>query len=733
MASYVRIPAALGLLALVALISAISPAQVCAKGRLEEFIGRVQPAEIDPSADRFGAVEGDPPVAPLLHDGQVVGYAFLNADVVDSTGYSGKPINIVIGLDRDARITGAKLVEHHEPIVLIGIPESKVTHFIAGYVGRDVLHPDAAEGAPVDAISGATVSTMVIGDSIMRASLRIARLRGIGGAGPEAAAAPARTVDPSKHAIVASFAALLGDGSVRRLSLSNGEVDDAFRRAGNAEAAAHPESGPREAPFIDLYVALASIPSIGESLLGEEEYEHLEKRLKPGQQAVLVAGDGPYSFRGSGYVRGGIFDRIEVLQGENSIRFRDRDYKRIGSLVPADAPDFPEIGLFVIPEDMRLDPAQPWRLQLLVQRRIGAMDKAFVTVETSYATPDKYLIAAAAPPSPAAARPGAAEEPAASPLWQRIWRDRIPDIAVLLLAIGILTGIFFFQDLLVRRPVLYERIRLGFLAFTLVFLGWYEHAQLSVVNTFAFFNALRSNFRWDYFLMDPLLFILWCSVAAALLFWGRGAYCGWLCPFGALQELTNRIARALRVPQLKLPFGLHQRLWPVKYIAFLGLFGLSLGSLVLAEELAEIEPFKTAIVLHFVRDFWFVVLALALLAPGLFIERFYCRYLCPLGAALAIPGRMRMFDWLKRYRECGSPCQRCAGECPVEAIHPEGHINPNECIQCLNCQVLYHHDQKCPVMIQKRIKREKRLALTSPSMRPSAPPEKSLEPVDAGD
>ena len=53
---------------------------------------------------------------------------------------------------------------------------------------------------------------------------------------------------------------------------------------------------------------------------------------------------------------------------------------------------------------------------------------------------------------------------------------------------------------------------------------------------------------------------------------------------------------------------------------------------------------------------------------------------------------------------------RCFKECPVEAIHPEGHINPNECIQCLHCQVLYHSDQKCPVKIQRRLKREKREA-----------------------
>ncbi len=82
------------------------------------------------------------------------------------------------------------------------------------------------------------------------------------------------------------------------------------------------------------------------------------------------------------------------------------------------------------------------------------------------------------------------------------------------------------------------------------------------------------------------------------------------------------------------------------------------------------EPFKTAIILHFARAWPFSLYAAALLAANLVVERFFCRYLCPLGAALAIPARLRMFDWLRRYPECGTPCQRCNNDCPVQAIHP---------------------------------------------------------------
>jgi NosR/NirI family nitrous oxide reductase transcriptional regulator len=714
-----------------------------ADSRLGEFLKAVQPADIFPGADRFGPIDGKPPAAPAYAGEQLLGYVYLNADVVDSTGYSGKPINIVIAIGLDGKIVGAKLVEHHEPIVLIGIPQAKVEHFISGYVGQGYAGPSASShnGPPVDIVSGATVSMMVIGDSITRSAIAIARSRKLGSAPAEAAPAEAEEseeVDESKSEIE-DWETLLGDGSVRRLHLSVADINQAFEHTGNQDAIDHPETGNPDDTFIDLYAAIVSVPSIGRSLLGDALWSQLQQRLKPGQQAVLLAGEGTYSFKGSGYVRGGIFDRIELIQGESSIRFRDRNHTRIGDIAAAGAPRFPEIGIFVVPDNATLDPIQPWRVQLLVQRATGARDKAFLTFDLGYRLPNKFMrpvartsssavpaqpsseaSVAAAPSAPAAQTEAQGEttESAAEPLWRQLWRAKLGQIAVLLVALLILACVFFFQDWLVRRPVFYDRLRLTYLAFTLFWIGWYAQAQLSVVNVLTFTTALRTDFHWEYFLMDPLIFILWFVTAASILFWNRGAFCGWLCPFGALQELLNRGARLVGIPQLNVPFSLHQRLWVVKYVIFLVLFGLSLYELGMAERMSEIEPFKTAIVLRFMRDWPFVAFALALLVASLFVERFFCRYLCPLGAALAIPARLRMFDWLRRYRECGNPCQRCATECPVQAIHPEGNINPNECIQCLHCQMLYHHDQKCPVMIQKRLKREKRLAASSSSMRP---------------
>lgn len=675
------------------------PAGAAGQALLPSFLTTLKADTLVPGATGFGALRDDIPVAPVVKDGETVAWAFLTSDFVGTTGYSGKPIHVVAAISPDAVLTGVQLVEHSEPIVLIGIPESEVRSLTEGYAGLDLKAEAAAGGSAhdLDIISGATVTVMVIDDSVVRAGLKVARGLGLGGLAPEVRG-PQRQIDSNLLA-EESWTTLAGDGSVRSLTLDVGQINAAFAASGDERAAARPEKGPDSETFIDMKAALVSVPSIGLSLLGEAEYGNLTAWLEEGEQAILVAGRGRYSFKGSGYVRGGIFDRIQLIQGDRSVRFFDRQHRRLGEIAAADAPSFDELDLFKIPADAGFDPAAPWRLQLLAQRAVGPVDRSYLTFDLGYRLPERYLL-------PLAPLVGLSDDEAAAKaaLWQRVWRERQVEIAGLAVMLVVLTGLFFFQ----RQATVSERglfwFRMGYLTVTLVFLGWYANAQLSVVNLMALAGALRGGFTWDAFLLDPLVFILWFSVAAALVFWGRGAYCGWLCPFGALQELTNRIARAFRVPQWELPWGLHERLWPVKYMIFLGLFGISLASIPLAEAYAEVEPFKTAIILKFAREWPFVTFAVGLLAIGLFVERFYCRYLCPLGAALAIPARMRMFDWLKRYHECGRPCKTCANECPVQAIHPTGEINPNECVNCLHCQMLYQSKERCPV-VARQVKR----------------------------
>lgn len=477
-----------------------------------------------PQADRFGEFEGEPPAVPAYRGNTLLGYAYLSTDVVRIPAYSGKPINTLVGFDLDGRITGVEIVQHEEPILVIGISDERLQQFARQYIGKSVTDKIAIGGTregyvTIDAISGATITMMVENASVMQSIRKVAEARGI--------------------------------------------------RPGARSTAAINSNSTLKSPVVSARSSDSISPPV------------------------------------------------------------------------ASRPD--------------------------------------------------------------SATPAEVEEP----IWVSVWSHRVFEISVLLAGLGFLTLILIFQDWLTRHPLLLRRLRTGFLLYTLFFIGWYGLAQLSVVNVLTFTLAAMHGFQWESFLIDPMMFILWSFVAVTLLLWGRGVYCGWLCPFGALQELTYHVLQKLRLPRFEISPMVNERLWALKYIILLALFGLSLQSLTQAERLAEVEPFKTAITLRFAREWGFVLYAAALVLLSALNRKFYCKYLCPLGAALTIPGKFRIFDWLRRHRECGRPCQVCAAECEVQAIRKNGEINPNECHYCLDCQVTYWNDHKCPPEVDRRKRREK--------------------------
>jgi NosR/NirI family transcriptional regulator, nitrite reductase regulator len=386
------------------------------------------------------------------------------------------------------------------------------------------------------------------------------------------------------------------------------------------------------------------------------------------------------SHRGTDWKKTGVFDRLTVVQGEVRWQPTEDRYQMLKKLALDGAPVMKEISLFSLPPE--IDPTQPLSVEVRATRPT-ATGEVVMTVVVPYTLPDAFRLAP--PPEP-------------EPLWKQAWEAKRPQIAIVALMLTILTLILFAQEWITRRPRLWRIGRLTFLASTFLVLGMGLNGQLSVVQVVAFVHSLLTGFRWETFLIEPVIFILWGFTALGMLFWGRGVYCGWLCPFGALQELTNAAAQRLGVRQVAVPQALHERLWVIKYTLFMGILALSFYSMHDALILAEAEPFKTAISLRFLREWPFLLFVATLLTAGLFIERFYCRYLCPLGAGLAIPAKLKIFDWLKRRPQCGRECRMCETKCTVGAIDAIGRINANECVLCLRCQVIMNDGSQCPVL-----------------------------------
>ncbi|WP_415182089.1 4Fe-4S binding protein [Phaeovulum sp.] len=606
----------------------------------------------------------------------LLGYLGSTWEIAGSVGYSGRPLDVLLAMSPEGRITGVQLMRHDEPILTLGISETAITQYVDGYTGYDLTDttPGSEGGALPDVISRATVSTGVIRDGILRSARALAVARGIvAGSG----------VDRINYE-PADWDALLAMGAVvgTRVSMST---------AADALAGAKVPVLPGDDDFVHLWAGVVDSPTIGRNLLGPQEFARTLAALPTGHSALIVMSTGLQSHRGTDWKRTGIFDRLTIRQQDRDWHPGVAGYRLIRRLAISGSPEIREISLFDMPPT--IDPTQPFTLELRATRVARSGDELAMTISLPYDLPSEFHMAPYTP----------------EPLWRQIWVKKKLATGLVAGMLIILTVILFAQDSITRRPRLWRALRLSFLATTFLVLGMVLNGQLSVVQVVAFLHSLLTGFRWETFLIEPVIFLLWSFVALGLLFWGRGVYCGWLCPFGALQEILNAVAQRLGIRQITVPQPLHERLWVLKYSLFVGIVALSFYSMHDALILAEVEPFKTAISMRFVRAWPFVLFVVVILTAGLFIERFYCRYLCPLGAGLAIPAKLKIFDWLHRRPQCGRECRLCETKCTVGAIDSLGRINANECVLCLRCQVIMNDATQCPVL-----KRRARGATTPP-------------------
>ncbi len=646
--------------------------------------------EVLPDADSFSERMGRPAyVEAYRHrDGlrQRIGYVFLSTDIVDIPAYSGKPVVTLIGMQADGRIAGVKILRHSEPILLVGIPEEALTRFVHQFVGKyawdkvEVGQARASGGyIGIDAISGATVTVIAENQVVMRSAYQIARQTGI------VETAPKPPAVFSSDARKRSWSELLREGSVERLYLRASDVGETDTRT----------------PLIDLYFGYLNHPAIGRSVLGDAGYQRLMAELTPRDHAIFIVANGQTSFKGSGFVRGGIFDRIQVAQDLEAISFRDTDYLNLYGIEAADAPAFAESGIFIIRSDS-FSAAYPWSLVFLANKLDKTSgERSFLNFDREYWLPAQYL----AHGRPQLERPEAA--------WVKIWKSRAVEIAAFALLLLAVALVYAQRDRLTRRASRRNKWPVNAFKYSawvaaVGFVGFGLMAQPSITQVLTWFHALLYRWTWELFLTDPFIFLFWIFIIVTVFLWGRGLFCGWLCPFGSLSELIYKIAGALGLArfQFKLPKPWHDRLKWIKYAIFYGLLLVSLGSLGLAEKLAEVEPFKTTFLVGLLNRSWpFTLYAAGLLGLSIFIERPFCKYLCPLGAGLAIPSTFRWFG-LRRKQECNR-CAACAVGCGSQAIDRHGRIDQRECLLCLDCMVLYTDTHACPPLVQERKRRDK--------------------------
>jgi len=288
--------------------------------------------------------------------------------------------------------------------------------------------------------------------------------------------------------------------------------------------------------------------------------------------------------------------------------------------------------------------------------------------------------------------------------WMQIWAERCETIGIYLGFLFLIFLVMLFKDRLARTRRALNMATYWVLIFSFLYVGLFIKAQPTTTNIVILLNGIKEgSFPLTLFILEPYIFLTFLFIFLTVLIWGRGIFCGWLCPYGAMVELLNRIYdRVFPKLKLTLPEKVHRRLKYLKYIIFAVILGASFYSFMLSEYLAEVEPFKT-FVLKLHRQWYFVLYFVAITAGSLVVYRAYCRYLCPLGAALGIPSFIRLIPILKlkRHDLCGT-CKICERECGYQAIRPDGKIDANECLDCLVCQVNFWDEDRCPALIKKK-------------------------------
>jgi transcriptional regulator of nitric oxide reductase len=637
----------------------------------------------------------------------LIAYAFETLDFEPVRGYGGKPINVLVVMDLQGKFLASVLLDHKEPLFRSEVRTAILAKFAAQYTGLTTKHNIQIYGfqatpfrddktANLHGIQAGTVTAKAIDKTILLSAASVALAHeeaaatgGIAGALTGAAKTGAQKA-VNEHPAKLTWQQLLSRGMVNEQSFTRTELERLFagtRAEGGDKLAA---TAPNETA-LTVRVALVSLPVIGRNLLDEEGWRLLSTNRRTAQ-AIMVAESGPMarmSYESQRMVQELPFT---LKQNGQELSFRGMSYDK-GMAMPG----FPDVNgrvhFLIVNNATPLDPTQAFELNMTWGRRYGS----FPTQVVKQAFPLDYNFNGWR-----MTVSDVWDTDWSSWSWYQAWQDRVWEVVALLAGLVVLTTGLIMQKRLSANTKRFKLLRAAYLLFTLGFIGWYAQGQLTIVNITAALDELRHGGDLGFFMNDPMTVILWIFVAGTLLVWGRGTFCGWLCPFGALQELISMVTQALGIRQRRLRTAIDAKLKWIKYVVLAVIVGSVWLAPSFAEVAVEIEPFKTAISLYFVREWPYVLWAVACIALSVFVYRGYCRYICPLGAALAATNVLQRWSWIPRREACGTPCQTCRHRCEYQAIEPTGKVNYSECFQCLDCVSIYQDDQRCLPLIQQR-------------------------------
>ncbi len=675
-----------------------------------------------PEATGFSEKMGIPPVYHAFADDPngaqvLVGYLFLTSDLPpEEFGYSGT-IKVLVGVDLIGNLTGAAVINYHEAQVSSKGDFLRAPGVESQYAGKHVADPFRIY-RDIDGVSGSTISAGAMSRGIRNSARRVAM---------------AYLRRPAPTAMAASNGGGLTAEAFERLSwlelVSSGLI-------------AKMEVIRYNALGLDLSFTYAGSSRLGAILVGADSYASMLEKVGPRHEdfhLMILGLDGSFiaGFRPRG---------LTVLQGGNSYPLPRNQVVYWGR--PEEGKMAEQVfyaAMLLV--DPTVDVSQPFTIQydddqgdpFAIEYTItpdvlefarggsaavqataasdeggtssggtlatagseaasvpngtpgahgtsgtnganvtnGTTREATPPVEPAGALTPPAGGVSAAQPAPATADVGAPADQAGlgldfdfeaeeeeSAFSVMLAQTRWSRVVGLLIILGLALNAFTFKGVAARRVAL---------GGTLVYLGWVDGGFLSISHITSGIAGGPGVYLGD---LAMLVMIIFTVVTTVL--WGR-VFCGFLCPFGALQDFIEWV-----VPkrfQRKVPTQVHDRAIYTKY----GILALILVTALINSDLSiygYFEPFGTVFFMSSSVLMW--TIAGSVLLASAVIPRFYCRYACPLGAALGVASFVSFFR-IPRVKQC-DVCKVCEQSCPTGAISGPD-VDFKECVRCNVCEV----------------------------------------------
>lgn len=585
--------------------------------------------QVMPAAEHFSAKTGNPPVFtayatdPASGNNFIVGYVFQTSDYPpEEIGFSSS-IDVLVGLNLDATVTAIKILDYNESFLSSRGDFLSTRPFQEQFRHKPLSDPFRV-GRDIDGVSRATISSWATSRGVYNASRRVAQAYL---ANSDFSADADSASNAREHLSPLSWDVMKEQGLVQVMT---GLLPDDSQ--------------------LTLSFAYMGNEVLGEILIGNEYYSRAERdassRFDEGKLMLVgIGGNASDPFRQ---------ERFLIQQGEEIYPMPRRQTVYAGS---ADQGKIAGQANFAVA--MILDPgmnlSQPFTVSYDPQN-----GQPPYTIEIQLSGIALDLALGRDIRAPGELTMDDFMQASGSGLFTDInWARVLP----LLLIFTLVMAAFLSKD---------ARLRWFALSITLVYLGFVNGGFLSISHITNTINLGPSMIMSDL----PLLMIVVFAFVTTLI-WGR-VFCSALCPFGAVQDIITRIVP--RRWQRTVPAFIHDKALYIKYgiLGFIIIMALMQSSISIFQ---YFEPFGT--LFFYSTSVVLLTILLLILIASAVVKRFYCRYMCPLGAALGVLSLLSLRR-ISRVPQC-TVCKVCEHACPTGAIRSH-KIDFKECVRCDICE-----------------------------------------------